>query len=303
MEPTRHLWRSDPYQELATPDVDEEGKKSAAGRFLIRRVTSIRVAGEEYTKNLYRREWRHGGVRIHDEPIHIRDTRQRLVVGLVQKKVSELLGDARFNRSFQIGMLASFESFLETAKLKRDESDVSNFDDADQTANLNANEAVIAREGIDVVGVNQLAASYRKRFGREMPHPKMDAVVDSLAHAWTRGVKTLVFVRRVASVKELKRKLDERYDDWIIQRLRQELPESVQARLEDVFARYRTEKLEAMARGRASDQDGRRPEEADRGQRYFLRMVLPWRRPEGSYQRREHSTAVHPERGGVLDLL
>ena len=147
-----------------------KGRK-AAGRFLIRRVTSIRVAGKEYTKNLYRREWRHGGVRVHDEPIHISDTRQRLVVGLVQKKVSELLGNARFNRSFQIGMLASFESFLETAKLKRDESDVSNFDDADQTANLNANEAVIAREGIDVVGVNRLSL-LPEEFGRECHIPR-----------------------------------------------------------------------------------------------------------------------------------
>ena len=37
------------------------------------------------------------------------------------EKVSELLGHERFNCSFQIGMLASFESFLETARLKRDD--------------------------------------------------------------------------------------------------------------------------------------------------------------------------------------
>ena len=226
-ETYRHLWnqldvfgRSDPYQELVASDIEEEGKKDAASRFLIRRVTSIPVAGEDYTKNLYRREWRQGGMSVHDEPIRISDTRQRLVVGLVQKKVSELLGNAGFGRSFQIGMLASFESFLETAKLKQEESNTGNFDDADQTNDL------LAREGIDVASVNQLAASYRKRFCREMPHPKMDAVVDALAHAWTRGAKSLVFVRRVASVKELKRKLDERYDDWLMHRLRRELPES-----------------------------------------------------------------------------
>jgi len=93
-ETYRHLWnqldifgRGDPYQELTASELDEEGKKGAAGRFLIRRVTSIRAGGEEYTKNLYRREWRRGGMRVHDEPIHISDTRQRLVVGLVQKKV------------------------------------------------------------------------------------------------------------------------------------------------------------------------------------------------------------------------
>ena len=54
-----------------------------------------------------------------DEPIRVADDRQRLIVALVQKKVSELLREDRFKASFQIGMLASFESFLETAKLKR----------------------------------------------------------------------------------------------------------------------------------------------------------------------------------------
>ena len=138
-----------------------------------------------------------------DKPIKVEDARQRMVVALVQKKVSELLGHERFNSSFQIGMLASFESFLETANLKRDESDVTNFDDADQT------DDAMEREGIDVADINRLSRSYRNKFHNEMPHPKMDALVDSLADSWTQGKKSLVFVRRVASVKELKRKLRE----------------------------------------------------------------------------------------------
>jgi len=62
------------------------------------------------------------------------DDRQRLVVALVQKKVAELLGSERFNRSFQIGMLASFESFLETTRLKRgdDDDSISNFYDTEK---------------------------------------------------------------------------------------------------------------------------------------------------------------------------
>ena len=39
------------------------------------------------------------------------DDRQRLIVALVQKKVAEVLQDERFGASFQMGMLASFESF------------------------------------------------------------------------------------------------------------------------------------------------------------------------------------------------
>ena len=109
-----------------------------------------------------------------------------------------------------MGMLASFESFLETAKLKVND-DNGNFDDGEQTTNI------AEKEGIDVADINRLARSYRERFASEMPHPKMDALVGSLADTWKTGRKALVFVRRVASVTELGRKLDEHYDTWLIE--------------------------------------------------------------------------------------
>lgn len=255
-ESYRHLWNQldvfglgGPYEGLRKSEVEEEEKKAIAARFLIRRVTQVRVGGEEYTKNLYRREWRRGGVCTHDEPIRVEDPRQRLVVALVQKKVSELLGHERFNSSFQIGMLASFESFLETTRLKREDGEVVNFDDPGQT------DKALEREGIDVADLNRLSRSYRTTFGAEMPHPKMDALVDSLSGAWMRGEKALIFVRRVASVKELKRKLDERYDGWLMQRLTAELPEELHAKLRSIFEQYRVEKAETPEPEYASDED------------------------------------------------
>ena len=218
-----HLWnqldvfgRGQGFEELTQAEVNEEKKKELTRRFLVRRVTEMAVNGKPLTKNLYRREWRAGGVENHDGPIGVADDRQRLIVALVQKKVSELLQEQRFGNSFQIGMLASFESFLETAKLKRDDGDEGNFDDPDQT------EDTFERVGIDVADLNMLSSSYRVTFDKEMPHPKMDAIVEELAKSWNTGRKALVFVRRVASVKELKRKLDERYNDWLIRRLRQQ---------------------------------------------------------------------------------
>lgn len=266
-EAYRQLWNQldvfglgDPYDILRRPEIDEDQKKVIAGQFLIRRVTAARVGKEEYTKNQYRREWRRGGVHVYDQPIQVTDAKQRLVVALVQKKVSELLGHERFNSSFQIGMLASFESFLETAKLKREETDITNFDDSDQT------EDVLEKEGIDVADVNRLARSYQKKFHCEMPHPKMDALVESLADCWNKGTKSLVFVRRVASVKELKRKLDEKYDEWLIARLKKGLPESMHPRLDQLFVSYRNEKLAMEARRNQSESpksDGK--DESDRG--------------------------------------
>lgn len=260
-ETYKHLWhqldvfgRTKGFDELRDASLDEQQLKDVAARVLVRRVTSIVVNGEELTKNLYRREWRRGGVFVHDEPIRIDDDRQRLIVALVQKKVSELIGE-RFNSSFQIGMLASFESFLETTDVKQShqagdkqlDGETGNFDDPAQT------EEPLEREGIDVAEVNRIAQRYRERFGEEMPHPKMDAVVESLASSWQNGEKALVFVRRVASVKELKRKLDERYDKWILGRLRAELPAGVQPRFEQVVVKYHEERIEAAAREASRD--------------------------------------------------
>ncbi len=261
-----HLWNQldifglgRAFKDLCRADVEEGAKKSLAARFLLRRVTTIRSGGEELTKNLYRREWREGGVAVHDEPIRVTDPRQRLVLALVQKKVSEILRHERFNNSWQVGMLASFESFLETAKLKRDVSDLSNFDGADQTDDQ------VAREGIDVHDLNRLARSHRSLFQVEMPHPKMDALVDALADSWDRGKKTLVFVRRVASVAELKRKLDERYDKWLIKRLEAELPEAVRSKIRDLYGRYQRERLEASDAALTSSPEAKPGEEDDSG--------------------------------------
>ena len=255
-----HLWNqlnvfglAGRYSALVKQGLEEEEKKKCVAEFLIRRVTAIKVGGEEHTKNLYRREWRRGGVKEHVQPIAITDPRQRLIVALVQKKVGELLGHERFNTSFQIGMLASFESFLETAKLKREDDPEGNFDDPDQTAD--SRERDVEREGVDVGDINRLARDYRANFQKEMPHPKMDALVESLAQSWRTGRKAIVFVRRVASVKELKKKLDENYDEWLLDRLKNSLPE-VRGRIEGLFGRYLEEKRDSETRAKLRTLDG-----------------------------------------------
>ncbi len=268
-ESFRYLWNqldvfgvAHGYDSLLEPDLDESAKRALAGQIIVRRVTSLKVCGSEHTKNLYRREWRRGGVDTHDEPIRVTDPKKRLTVALVQKKVSELLGHERFGTSFQIGMLASFESFLQTAKIRRDTQETGTFDDAEQT------ERNDERQGIDVASVNGLARSFRETFDkREMPHPKMDEVVDSLKNSWLTGRKALVFVRRVASVKELKAKLDECYDEWLIDKLSNELPVETRRLFDLQVEDYRRRRDEVLAQERQSiDPAGiDAPEELDPG--------------------------------------
>ncbi len=222
--------------ELAHREVTEEQQQRVAASFLVRRLANLQIGGRRHTKNMYRREWRGGGCLEHDEPLEVPDQRQRLIVGLVQKKVAEVLGDPRFGASFQIGMLSSFESFLETAgAISQDES---NFDQKNQSDDK------IEREGVDRLAVGELAHSYHEIFGEPMPHPKMDSIVESLTSAFVTGEKTLVFVRRVRSVDELAEKLARAYDKHLISYLEAELPKTALPRFRQAVSLYEREHLE-----------------------------------------------------------
>ncbi|MEZ4329251.1 MAG: DEAD/DEAH box helicase family protein [Polyangiales bacterium] len=233
---------------------EEAVKREAAQRVLVRRVTQLRVAGATFTKNMYRSEWRSGGVVAYGQPLEIPTDRQRLVVALVQKKVSEVLHDPRFGANFQMGMLSSFESFMETAKVAgapTPSDDALAGDDEDGTQghepaffSRDQTDDVLAKQGIDSAAVNDIAASYQRTFGAPMPHPKMDHVVESVASDFDAGRKTLVFVRRVRSVMEMTDKLLRQYDARLRTRLAgmfTEHPE-LAAQLDAQWAAYERER-------------------------------------------------------------
>ena len=235
---------SDPLEvrRLEDPEVDEEEKREVLGRMLVRRVGYLKIGDRPYSKNMYRREWRAGGYRTPVEPMRLTDARERLVVGLVQKKVAELLGDKRFNNSFQIGMLSSFESFLETiGRQRRSRAATGNGDDPESGVRHFEGEQEanpIERRGIDTDSVASIARSYREAFGSPLPHPKLDATTRALASVFETGDKALVFVRRVATVGELKSKLDRVFDKWLERKMLAALPD-LDAEVSGFFRRYR----------------------------------------------------------------
>lgn len=239
---------TDPLPIRLLCDKDNEGlHKTIIGRFLMRRVTYLNIAEKKYSKNMYRREWRHGGLIDHDDPMAMTDIKQRLVVGLIQKKVAEILGDKRFNNCFQIGMLSSFESFLESMKQTRKppESEKPEADEENEETERKFEGRQEAtnqeKRGIDTHSLATVVDSYRRRFNRSLPHPKLDATAESLAAAFDTGEKALVFVRRVATVSELKAKLDNVFDKWIRRRMEQALP-NLKEELSGIFQSYKSDK-------------------------------------------------------------
>lgn len=251
--------------DLLDKAMEPEQHKGIVRRMMLRRVGHMNIAGTPHSKNMYRREWRSGGYLDHDQPMRLTDERQRLVVALIQKKVTELLGDERFKNCFQIGMLSSFESFLESigrranrARLNEDDDEEGAelaFDLAEQTEDAGE------RRGIDTGHVEAIASSYRERFGESLPHPKLDATCNALADAFDTGEKALVFVRRVATVGELKAKLDRRFDKWLRERMHAALP-ALTGEIDQLFDRYHAEQ---RRRGVGEDAEFSQPEAPEEG--------------------------------------
>ncbi|TGD72201.1 helicase [Mangrovimicrobium sediminis] len=177
-------------------------------RFMVRRLNELQIAGQPHTRNMYRMERRSGD----GAQIELASDEQKLVTALVQKKVGEALVKQGGSPSFQMGLLASFESYAETAKSGPVEFDGISVEKEHTDAADRHVVAVIQDSYVDA------------KLGRTLPHPKMDIVCQRLAEQlFTQNRKQIVFVRRVKSVKELKIKLDDHYSDWLTGTIRDSL--------------------------------------------------------------------------------
>ena len=235
-----------PVRALAEADTDEKTKRALVSDLLIRRITDLKIGGKTHTKNMYRREWRSGGLQHFDDPISFDDPRERLIVGLVQKKVAEVLGYERFGNHFQIGMLSSFESFLQTVghiKRRQKEGPAKEGKETEgEHATFDGRQTQRQEEqrGADTRVLNTLIKSYREQFRQGLPHPKLDATVESLASAFETGEKALIFVRRVATVSELSQRLDRQFDQWIRRKMMAALP-ALGGEIDHLFERFTSE--------------------------------------------------------------
>lgn len=170
-------------------------------KFLVRRLNNVQIGKDNATRNMYRHEHR-------DNAIELKGFQNKLVMALVQKHVGDLVEDKQTaSPSFQMGLLASFESFADSAGAKVFDGDEKISEGKDQAK--------------DASLIQKLNDSYKEAgLGSIMPHPKMDEVVNN--HSGTifaNGEKHLFFVRRVKSVSELVQKWNSQYNEWLIKYL------------------------------------------------------------------------------------
>lgn len=173
--------------------------------FLIRGKLQYELNDKLYSRNQCRFEHRKGNVEkaLNTEGIKLQDNEQSLVMGLLQYNTIKHL-NAKHNASFELGMLAGFETFKIDQERKLDEPEYEETKTQKNTKSLDS----------EVLG--HIINSYVDQFGCLPPHPKQDAIVDAVFKMMKKSEKSLVFVRRVASAYELERRLLDRWEKEVI---------------------------------------------------------------------------------------
>lgn len=187
------------FGEYALSEINNSAREALLPKYMVRRLNELEISGIKHTRNMYREEHRAGQL----AQVEMNDG-QKLFAALMQKRISEHLRE-NFAGKYQTGLLASFESYVPSTLTDKEHA---TFDGDDEERKEDAKDDSV---------IGQLINSYQQEFNHMPPHPKMDWVVKQLhEQIYTYGKKQLIFVRRVASVSELKRKFEEHYDNAFI---------------------------------------------------------------------------------------
>ena len=185
--------------------------KNHINSFMIRGLMELQLADIAYSRNQYRHEHRKGNVAKYiDQPLKLDSDLHGLIMGVVQYRVIKEIGQhnaknpkkrgLKNNKSFEIGMLASYESFNQS-RVKQPEYE-------DHQDNKDGS--------IDKKVLEKIVKSYDKRFKKPLPHPKQDKLVQTLFEDYCKKQqKALVFVRRIGSVNELEQRLLHLYEEFL----------------------------------------------------------------------------------------
>lgn len=204
---------------------DLSSMQEALQAFLVRRSRqySTRPANTTVGKVEYRKHESQGWG-VPDDEMRSLDT---LAMGLVQKGLVNVLG-GRSNR-YRIGFLSSFESLQSsverTLPVHSSDSDAQD-EQADGDWHRDRIDSLRETEAPDSRFIHRLATSFEERFGKPLPHPKLDSVVNRVSplafgtDTEQGGHKFLVFTRRVSTVSALCERLILRHQKSIEDRVR-----------------------------------------------------------------------------------
>ena len=189
-------------------------------QFLIRGNLEYNLGAEIVSRNQCREEHRKGNVNKSEipEPLKVEDTFDSVFWQLLQYKSIKHLSQKN-NASFEIGMLASFETYmadLDTKSSKKNDSEIIKDETNSESKEYEQIATRTQKESYDINIIRGIIKSYHKEFASYPPHPKQSKLEDEIINQLKRQEKSLIFVRRVATSIELEKRINDRFEKEII---------------------------------------------------------------------------------------
>lgn len=196
--------------------------------FLIRGNMEYSINGVSLTRNICRFEHRKGNVEKLALPplLTLNDPEQAIIMGLLQYKTMKHL-EAKNNPSFELGMLAGFETF-KIDQEKRSFKTNGELVQADEQEYEETRTRKV-RHSQDAEVLKEIIESYESNFNCLPPHPKQNAIVEATSQMMLKGEKSLIFVRRVASAEELERRLLDKWEAAVYDELKKKWSRRLQS--------------------------------------------------------------------------
>lgn len=192
--------------------------------FLIRGNMEYEVeGGKRASRNQCRHEHRDGNVNkseYHPQRLLVEDSFDSVFWQLLQYKSIKHL-DEKNNASFEIGMLAGFESYCLDADKKLEQvlaDEPETYSPESKEYEQTSKRSI--KESQDSNVVRALVESFEESFPQELPpHPKQSMLEEELVKQLLRQEKSLIFVRRVATAYELERRLLHCFEQLMVKKL------------------------------------------------------------------------------------
>ena len=201
---------------LDQASLEEKAVDALMRKYALRRFRRMEGNGTSYTKHQYRREIA-TPCRFGDSP------QDEMFFALYQKRLIEDCGVADEKRRALYGYLEGFESAGNTEGANETQTSVEELDD-ERSKDF--------RAATDTRLLQGMSSDFRGLFGFAPDHPKYDGIVKLCAPQGLFGMpserhlhedKHLVFVRRIPSVRELTKRINERYDELLAQHIAEAL--------------------------------------------------------------------------------
>lgn len=215
--------------------------KDRLRQFLIRGNLNYQINGQTVSRNQCRVEHRQGNINKSEqaEPLVLEDNFESVCWQLLQYQSLKHL-HSKNNPSFEIGMLAGFESYVLDVEKRRSIAALP--DEYDLVADKVDNQS----QDYDVV--RKMIESHKASFdGLLPPHPKQTKMEKAIGRQMEQADKSLIFVRRVASAYELHTRLIARYEEQVVyEKQLMKLPVDVRSKpeIKQLISKYRERKLQ-----------------------------------------------------------